>query len=46
VLLGIVLLDEAPSAVQLGGVALVLVGIVVSTASDTTGRRDRRRLGA
>ena len=43
VLLGIVLLDEAPSAVQLGGVALVLVGIVVSTASDTAGRRARRR---
>jgi len=43
VLLGIVLLDEAPSTVQLGGVALVLVGIVVSTASDTAGRRDRRR---
>lgn len=43
VLLGIVLLGEAPSVVQLGGVGLVLVGIVVSTASDTAGRRDRQR---
>lgn len=42
VLLGIVLLGEAPSVVQLGGVALVLVGIVVSTASDTAGRRERQ----
>jgi len=43
VLLGIVLLGEAPSVVQLGGVGLVLVGIVASTASDTAGRRDRQR---
>lgn len=39
VLLGIVLLDEAPSLVQLGGVGLVLVGIAVSTTSDAAGRR-------
>ncbi|HSK98533.1 MAG TPA: DMT family transporter [Euzebyales bacterium] len=39
VLLGMVLLDEAPSLVQLLGVGLVLVGIVVATASDTAGRR-------
>jgi drug/metabolite transporter (DMT)-like permease len=42
VLLGIVLLGEAPSIVQLGGVGLVLVGIVASTASDTAGRRARQ----
>lgn len=39
VLLGVVLLDEAPSVVQLGGVGLVLVGIAVSTAGDSAGRR-------
>ncbi|HEX6254796.1 MAG TPA: DMT family transporter [Euzebyales bacterium] len=43
VLLGIVLLDEAPSLVQLGGVGLVLVGIAVATAGDTA---DRRRADA
>lgn len=41
VLLGMVLLDEAPSAVQLLGVALVLIGIVVATASGTTSRRSQ-----
>jgi drug/metabolite transporter (DMT)-like permease len=39
VLLGMVLLEEAPSPVQLGGVGLVLVGIAVATAGDTAGRR-------
>lgn len=39
VLLGMVLLGEAPSTVQLLGVALVLVGIVVATASGTASRR-------
>lgn len=39
VLLGMAILDEAPSVVQLGGVGLVLVGIVVATASDTARRR-------
>ncbi|HSJ46810.1 MAG TPA: DMT family transporter [Euzebyales bacterium] len=43
VLLGIVLLGEAPSVVQLGGVGLVLAGIVVSTASDAAAGRDRQR---
>lgn len=38
VLLGMVLLGEAPSLVQLGGVGLVLVGIAVATASDTVAR--------
>jgi drug/metabolite transporter (DMT)-like permease len=38
VLLGMVLLGEAPSAVQLLGVGLVLAGIVVATAGDTAGR--------
>lgn len=38
VLLGMVLLGEAPSLLQLGGVGLVLVGIVVATASDTVAR--------
>jgi drug/metabolite transporter (DMT)-like permease len=42
VLLGMVLLDEAPSMVQLLGVGLVLAGIVVATASDTAGRRRGR----
>lgn len=46
VLLGIVLLDESPSLVQLGGVGLVLVGIVVATASDTAGRRRQARAAA
>lgn len=39
VLLGMVLLGEAPSVVQLGGVLLILLGIVVATASDTAARR-------
>ena len=39
VLLGMVLLDEAPSGVQLVGVGLVLAGIVVATASDSAVRR-------
>ncbi len=39
VLLGMVLLGEAPSVVQLGGVLLILVGIVVATASGTAARR-------
>lgn len=39
VLLGMVLLAEAPSLVQLGGVGLVLAGIVVATASDSARRR-------
>ena len=43
VLLGIVLLGEAPSLVQLCGVGLVLVGIVVSTASDAARRRGLQR---
>jgi drug/metabolite transporter (DMT)-like permease len=42
VLLGMVLLDEAPSMVQLLGVGLVLAGIVVATTSDTAGRRRGR----
>lgn len=37
VLLGMVLLAEAPSAIQLSGVGLVVIGIVVATARD--GRR-------
>lgn len=39
VLLGMLLLDEAPSLAQLGGVVLVLVGIAVAT----TGGADRGR---
>lgn len=39
VLLGMLLLDEAPSLAQLGGVGLVLIGIVVAT---TGGRRAAR----
>ena len=38
VLLGIVLLDEAPSAVQLAGVAVVLAGIAVATVRLTPAR--------
>ena len=39
VLLGMVLLAEAPSIVQLSGVGLVLAGIVVATMSDSARRR-------
>lgn len=39
VLLGMALLDEAPSVAQLGGVGLVLAGIVVATIGGTAGRR-------
>jgi len=38
VLLGMVLLAEAPSIVQLSGVGLVLAGMVVATTSDTARR--------
>ena len=43
VLLGMVLLGETPSPLQLGGVGLVLIGIVVATANDTARRRQRSR---
>lgn len=46
VALGMVLLDETPSLVQLGGVGLVLAGIVVATATDTRGRRRAAAAGA
>lgn len=39
VLLGMALLDETPSVLQLGGVGLVLVGITVATVGGTAGRR-------
>jgi drug/metabolite transporter (DMT)-like permease len=39
VVLGVVLLAEAPSSIQLLGVGLVLAGIAVATASDTANRR-------
>lgn len=48
VLLGMVLLGEAPSAWQLAGVGLVLVGLVVATAGNTRRRappRDRAAPG-
>ena len=46
VLLSMVLLDETPSLVQLAGVGLVLIGIVVATASDTATKRREARLPA
>jgi drug/metabolite transporter (DMT)-like permease len=39
VLLGVVLLGEEPSLLQLAGVGLVLAGIVVATVGDTADRR-------
>lgn len=43
VLLAMVLLGEAPSLLQMGGVALVLVGIATATAGDTAARRRAAR---
>ena len=42
VMLGAVLLDEAPSAVQLSGVAIVLAGVVFATVRP----REPARAGA
>jgi drug/metabolite transporter (DMT)-like permease len=43
VLLGVVLLGEAPSAVQLGGVLVVLVGVLVATGATTLAPWSRSR---
>ena len=43
VLLGVVLLGEAPSAVQLGGVLVVLAGVLVATGATTLAPWSRSR---
>ena len=43
VLLGVVVLDEAPSAVQVGGVVVVLAGVLVATGATTLAPWSRSR---